>query len=221
MEGYLSYNKVSAKEHADGSGRLYRDVVKPLGKVGLEVVFGDGGLFRRVSVSFTVIRAPSPYNIILERAGLKTLQTVSSMIHSMVKFPTPRGIATLVTRTVIISECRRLEKKQMVEKEAQKSPPRVEIEPREVSMTEEILVNMAHPEQLVTIEENLTEVCKTQLKILLKKNMDVFAWEPSDMTREPSGDQGGRKMAESMYSTTGEVSHMDIQSRPGEKGDES
>ncbi|GJT66490.1 hypothetical protein Tco_1017970 [Tanacetum coccineum] len=55
-------------------------------------------------------------------------------------------IVTLVTRTVIISECRRLNKKQMIEKEAQQSPPLTKEEPREVGLTEEILVNPAYPE---------------------------------------------------------------------------
>ncbi|GJV30963.1 reverse transcriptase domain-containing protein [Tanacetum coccineum] len=95
-------------------------VVKPLGKIKLEVVFGDGGLFRTIVVNFTVVRAPSPYNVIFGRTGLRALRAVSSTIHSMIKFPTPRGIATLVTRTVIIAECRRLEKKQMIEKGASK-----------------------------------------------------------------------------------------------------
>ncbi|GKG32699.1 reverse transcriptase domain-containing protein, partial [Tanacetum coccineum] len=48
-------------------------VVKPLGKIKLEVVFSDGGLFRRVMINFTVVRVPSPYNVILGRTGLRTL----------------------------------------------------------------------------------------------------------------------------------------------------
>ncbi|GKC19486.1 reverse transcriptase domain-containing protein [Tanacetum coccineum] len=95
-------------------------VVKPLGKIELEVVFGDDGLFRTIVVNFTVVRAPSPYNVILGRTGLGALRAVSSTIHSMIKFPTPRGITTLVTRTMIIAECWRLEKKQMIEKGASK-----------------------------------------------------------------------------------------------------
>ncbi|GKD74935.1 hypothetical protein Tco_1333217 [Tanacetum coccineum] len=95
-------------------------VVKPLGKIEFEVVFGDGRLFRTIVVNFTVVRAPSPYNVIFGRTGLKALRAVSSTIHSMIKFPTPRGIATLVTRTVIIAKCRRPEKKQMIEKGASK-----------------------------------------------------------------------------------------------------
>ncbi|GKC19669.1 reverse transcriptase domain-containing protein [Tanacetum coccineum] len=166
-------------------------VVKPLGKIELEVVFGDDGLFRTIVVNFTVVRAPSPYNVIFGRAGLRALQAVSSTIHSMIKFPTPRGIATLVTRTVIIAECRRLEKKQMVEKGASKKNLQEEEGPERVDLTEQTLVNPAYPDQLVTIEGNLSEECKIQLRTLLKKSMDVFAWEPVDMTGG-SDQRGGR-----------------------------
>ncbi|GKC56875.1 reverse transcriptase domain-containing protein [Tanacetum coccineum] len=99
---------------------------------------------RRTSMKFIVVRAPSPYNIILGRPELKTLRAVPSTIHSMMKFPTPKGIVTLVTRTVIIAECRRLEKKQMVEEENPKGKG-------EVAVTEEVLVNPLFPDQLVTI----------------------------------------------------------------------
>nr|GEV76879.1 reverse transcriptase domain-containing protein [Tanacetum cinerariifolium] len=50
---------------------------------------------------------------------------------------------------------------------------------------EEVLVNLAHPDQLVTISKNLSREGFTQLKNLLKDNKDVFAWEPSDMTGVP------------------------------------
>ncbi|GJU53675.1 hypothetical protein Tco_1227389 [Tanacetum coccineum] len=56
--------------------------------------------------------ASSPYNIILGRTRMRELRSVSSTIHAMMKFPTPRGIATLVARTTSVFECRLLEKKQ-------------------------------------------------------------------------------------------------------------
>nr|GFC15575.1 reverse transcriptase domain-containing protein [Tanacetum cinerariifolium] len=86
------------------------EVSKPLGNIELEVCFGNEGLCRRTSMKFIVVRGPSPYNIILGRPGLKALRAIPSTIHSMMKFPTPKGVATLVTQTVIIAECRRLEK---------------------------------------------------------------------------------------------------------------
>nr|GEW46781.1 reverse transcriptase domain-containing protein [Tanacetum cinerariifolium] len=93
------------------------EATKPLGKIELEVCFGSEGLCKRTTMKFTVIRSHSPYNVILGRTGLRALRAIPSTIHSIMKFPTPRGIAALVTSSVIISECRRLEKKQLVEEE--------------------------------------------------------------------------------------------------------
>nr|GEY55183.1 reverse transcriptase domain-containing protein [Tanacetum cinerariifolium] len=98
-------------------------------------------------------------------------------IHAMMKFPTPKAVATLVTRTLIIVECKRLEKKQMVEV----SPE----EKGEVAVTEEVLVNSSFLDQPVTIGRGLSEAGRAQLKCLLKNNMEVFVWEPADMTRVP------------------------------------
>ncbi|GKB05468.1 hypothetical protein Tco_0833663 [Tanacetum coccineum] len=105
---------------AEVEGYLVRfagKVIKPLGKIELEVSFGNEGMCRKTSMKLTVIKAPSPYNIILGRSGLKTLRAIPSTIHSMMKFPTPKGVATLVTRSIIISECLRLGKKRILDKE--------------------------------------------------------------------------------------------------------
>nr|GFA11596.1 reverse transcriptase domain-containing protein [Tanacetum cinerariifolium] len=67
-----------------------------MGKIELEVVFENEGLSRRTMMKFTVVEASSLYNIILGRAGMRELRAVSSTTHAMMKFPTPRGIATLV-----------------------------------------------------------------------------------------------------------------------------
>lgn len=97
------------------------EAINPLGKIELEVCFGSEGLYRRTTMKFAVVRSPSPYNIILGRSGIKQLRVIPSTIHSMMKFPTPRGIATLATRFIIISECRKLEEKFLLEKETERS----------------------------------------------------------------------------------------------------
>ncbi|GKB74148.1 hypothetical protein Tco_0935560 [Tanacetum coccineum] len=149
------YNKVSNEKHTNRSSRFIGDVVKPVGKIELE----------------DWVKNPSGHSFF-------------DTLHGEVS--TPIGIATLVTRTVIISECTRLEKKQMIDKEALwKIALAKETEPSEVSLTEETLVNPAYLEWLVTIEGNLSKGCKDQLRNLLKKNMDVFPWEPSDMMGVP------------------------------------
>ncbi|GJR71508.1 reverse transcriptase domain-containing protein [Tanacetum coccineum] len=160
------------------------EVAKPLGKIDLEVCFGTEGLNRKMSMKFLVVRAPSPYNVILGRPGLKALHAIPSTIHSMIKFPTPRGIATLVTRATIIAECRLREEKQIL---TEKQPEIHEAgQPDEgADLTEQILVNPCFPDQIITIGGRLSPDCKNQLKTLLINNMEVFAWEPSDMTGVP------------------------------------
>ncbi|GJW02710.1 hypothetical protein Tco_1561566 [Tanacetum coccineum] len=172
--------KTRLKETQTDLVGFVREATKPLGKIELEVCFSSEGLCRRTTMKFTVIRAPSPYNVILGRTGLRALRAFPSTIHSMMKFPTPRSITTLVTRSMIISECRHLEKKQVVEEKKEE-----EVETKAVNMTEEILANPAFPNQLVVIGGGLSEACKAQLKLLLKDNMDIFSWEPADMTGVP------------------------------------
>ncbi|GKA37339.1 reverse transcriptase domain-containing protein [Tanacetum coccineum] len=83
----------------------------PIRKVELKVTFGGGGLSRTVMLKFTVVRASSSYNIILGRTGMRELKVVSSIVHAMVKFPTPRGIVTLIARTAPVYKCRWSKKK--------------------------------------------------------------------------------------------------------------
>ncbi|GJU59648.1 hypothetical protein Tco_1237414 [Tanacetum coccineum] len=56
---------------------------------------------------------------------------------------------------------------------------------KEVAATEEVLVNPLFPDQRVTIGGGLSEACRDQIKCILKDNMGVFAWEPSDITGVP------------------------------------
>ncbi|GJV21009.1 hypothetical protein Tco_1370029 [Tanacetum coccineum] len=129
------YNLRSRSGRLSGKGRTKRnkngpwwgfagEVAKPLGKIDLEVCFGNEGLSRRMSVKFLVVRVPSPYNIILGRPRLKALHAIPSTIYSMIRFPTPKGIATLVTRATIIAECRLREGKQYIEMEKQRKTHR-------------------------------------------------------------------------------------------------
>ncbi|GKC03693.1 reverse transcriptase domain-containing protein [Tanacetum coccineum] len=67
-----------------------------------------------------------------------------SLHHSLNdEIPTLKGVATLVTRTIIIAECRRLEKKQMIEESSEGEG--------EVAATEEVLVNPSFLDQRMTI----------------------------------------------------------------------
>ncbi|GJY52127.1 reverse transcriptase domain-containing protein [Tanacetum coccineum] len=151
-------------------------------KIELEVQFGGGGLTRNVMMKFTIVRASSPYNITLGRTCLRELRVVLSTVHAMMKFPTPKGIATLCAQAEPVYECRWSERKvakqeETKEKEERKGP--------NTEGEEKISVNPAFPEQTVTIDTQFSAKCHEQLIHLLNNNMDVFAWQPSDMVGVP------------------------------------
>nr|GEY12104.1 reverse transcriptase domain-containing protein [Tanacetum cinerariifolium] len=99
---------------------------------------------RREIMMFTVIPAPSPYNIILGRPDIKSER-----------------------------------KKQAVE-------PSENVRTQDdTSPMKHILIDPAYPKHLVIEGRDLSPEGLAQLKILLKRNTDIFAWEPSDMTRVP------------------------------------
>ncbi|GJX99094.1 reverse transcriptase domain-containing protein [Tanacetum coccineum] len=104
VEGYL-VQRIHIDEGA---------LVKPLGKIELDVCFGGGRRCRRAIMKFTVIPAPSHYNIIMGRPGLKQLRVIPSTIHGMMKFPTPWGVATILSQAPVVFECRREGKKKAV-----------------------------------------------------------------------------------------------------------
>ncbi|GJY71799.1 hypothetical protein Tco_0475502 [Tanacetum coccineum] len=67
------------------------------------------------------------------------------------------------------SQTSRVGKKQAVE------PPKEAVPQEKVSLTSEVLVNPAYPDQLVMVGKNLSPEGSAQLKALRKKNQDIFA----------------------------------------------
>ncbi|GJS75913.1 hypothetical protein Tco_0725794 [Tanacetum coccineum] len=117
------------------------------------------------------------------RTGLQELRAISSPVYAMMKFPTPKGIATICTRAESVYECRWSERKVAKQEEATKETE----EPKNLSIEgeEKVSVNPSFPEQTITIGTQFAAKCREQLVSLLKDNMDVFAWQPSDMVGVP------------------------------------
>lgn len=67
----------------------------PIGVVTLHLTLSDymGKGSKIIMTEFMIIRAPSPYNMILGRPGMRRLGAISSTIHSLIKFPIQSGIA--------------------------------------------------------------------------------------------------------------------------------
>ncbi|GJU96072.1 retrotransposon gag domain-containing protein [Tanacetum coccineum] len=76
---------------------------------------------KTITTDFMVVRAPSPYNIILGRPGMKQLGAITSTIHSRLKFPIPSGIAIVQGDKLIKSECHQVSRKREREPEEETS----------------------------------------------------------------------------------------------------
>nr|GEW61442.1 hypothetical protein [Tanacetum cinerariifolium] len=72
----------------------------------------------RVIMEFAVVKSPSPYNALLGRTRMRSLGAIASIIHSMTKFSTLNGIATISTTRETLKECRKIEKAQDLSRHA-------------------------------------------------------------------------------------------------------
>ncbi|GKA08336.1 hypothetical protein Tco_0687667 [Tanacetum coccineum] len=97
-----------------------------MGVINLNVTMGEIKKLRTVTMEFTVVKSHSPYNVILGRTDLRSLGAVASTIHSMRKFPTDNGIATMTTKRQTLQECRMMEEVQGPIPERRVTHPRIQ-----------------------------------------------------------------------------------------------
>lgn len=70
-------------------------MVLPLIQITMNVFLRDGDLIRSEDLTFSLLRHPSNYDIIIGRLGISVFLKIPSTGHGMVKFLTERGIAML------------------------------------------------------------------------------------------------------------------------------
>ncbi|GJT84528.1 hypothetical protein Tco_1066245 [Tanacetum coccineum] len=100
---------------------------------------------------------------------------VPSTDHGMLKFPVTGGTVTLRSSRIIPLECITV------------SGPGVP-QPVINQVTEEkfqVAIHPEYPEQAIAIGSALTEEGRKELCGLLRRNLDIFAWKPVDMTGVP------------------------------------
>ncbi|GJV09100.1 hypothetical protein Tco_1346756 [Tanacetum coccineum] len=117
----------------------------------------------------------SPYNGIIRRPEIREIQAVPSTTHGMLKFSVDRGIVTIRSTILIPAECATVNtssKETLKEAEVRHENFKVALHPN-------------FPDHEVAIGGRLSAKGRTKLCSLLKKNLDIFAWQPSDMTGVP------------------------------------
>nr|GFA72129.1 reverse transcriptase domain-containing protein [Tanacetum cinerariifolium] len=147
---------------------------KPLGQLRLLVTIGDATHSTKAWMNFMVVKSLSPYNGITGQPGLKAIQAVPSTVHGMLKFPTEWGIVTICSSLLIPAECALIGTSSGTPREERTRPTNFTV-----------ALHPNFPDQEVVVGGSLSDKGRIELCSLLKKNLDIFAWQPSDMTEVP------------------------------------
>nr|GEX14084.1 reverse transcriptase domain-containing protein [Tanacetum cinerariifolium] len=143
----------------------------PVGQLKLLVTIGDATYSTNAWMNFMIVKLLSSYNGIIGRLGLKAIQAVPSTVYGMLKFPTEEGIVTIRSSLLIPAECALVNTSSVTPGEKKAHPTNLTVS--------------LHPnflEQEVVVGGSLSEKGCNELCALLKRNLDIFAWQPSDMT---------------------------------------
>nr|GEY76595.1 reverse transcriptase domain-containing protein [Tanacetum cinerariifolium] len=146
-----------------------------LGQISLLVKIGDEEHSTSTWMNFMIVRSPFPYNRIIGRPGVRRIQAVPSTAHRMLKFPVTGGTVTLRISKIILLESTMV------------SGPEVP-QPVINQVVEEniqVAIHPEYPEQTIAIGSTLIEEGRKELCGLLRRNLDIFAWKPADMTGVP------------------------------------
>nr|XP_043633415.1 uncharacterized protein LOC122604601 [Erigeron canadensis] len=150
------------------------------GEITLPCTVGEGQKTRTKILNFVIVKAASPYNVALGRTAMRRLGIIASPIHAMAKLPTPYRVICIKSEAVTANQVSIVEnRKTEGETEASKQVSAVE------ETGEKIFIKSEHPDQHILVGKNLPEEVKEKLKDLLKRNKDIFAWTPTDMTGVP------------------------------------
>nr|GFB66410.1 reverse transcriptase domain-containing protein [Tanacetum cinerariifolium] len=121
-----------------------------------------------------IVRSLSPYNGIIGKLVIREIQAVPSTAHGMLKFLVEGGIVTIRSIILIPTEFTLVITSSVVSKEEGTRPDNFKV-----------ALHSNFLDQEVVIGGTLSDRGRTELCSILKKNLDIFSWQPSDMTGVP------------------------------------
>nr|GFA52171.1 reverse transcriptase domain-containing protein [Tanacetum cinerariifolium] len=133
----------------------------------------------RPNIKRQMVPATTSLTGIIGRPGFKAIQAVPSTVHGMLKFSTEEGIVTIRSSLLIAAECTLIPGEGIVTSSVTPGEKKA----RPANLTVPLHPNF--PDQEVMVGGSLSDKGRTELCSLLKKNLDIFAWQPSDMTGVP------------------------------------
>ncbi|XP_073138783.1 uncharacterized protein [Henckelia pumila] len=166
--------------------------IRPKGEVRLPITLGSGDIKKTVMALFTVVEAPSSYNIILGRPALNAFRAVASAYHQKIKFPVGDRVGKVKGDQHSSRRCYadtiRVDNKRARGTERRDGSRQEEVctvgEVKEEN--EEVEVVPGQPGKITRVARGMEPTLVEQLKICLTQNADVFAWCPKEQTGVPA-----------------------------------
>lgn len=147
-----------------------------------------------MKVRFLLVEADTSYNVLLGRPCLNAFGAIVSTPHLTMKYPTRRGtICTVRANQKTARECYaaglRIYPKEAKRRVSRSEVALADLDPRTntddrlelVGETQPILIGSS-TDQTTSIARGLPDKIKKELRTMLWKNRDLFAWTAADMS---------------------------------------
>ncbi|XP_073137624.1 uncharacterized protein [Henckelia pumila] len=161
--------------------------VQPQGEMLLPITLGSGDEKRTVMTRFTLVEAPSSYNVILGRPAMNSFKAVASAYHQKIKFPVEDKVGEVRGDQPSSRKCY-AETVKVDYKRARQSGKEGAQGGREVCSVEEskgeyeeVELELGQTEKSVKIARDLEARLAETLKVCLIQNKDVFVWAQGDL----------------------------------------
>ncbi|XP_073131021.1 uncharacterized protein [Henckelia pumila] len=161
--------------------------VQPRGEMLLPITLGSDDEKRTVMTRFTLVEAPSSYNVILGRPTMNAFRAVASTYHQKIKFPVGYKVGEVRGDQPSFRKCyaemvkvdyKRARRTEKAEGQGGREACSMEESKGEY---EEVELVLGQPRKSVKIAWDLEANLVEQLKNYLIQNKDVFAWAQGDL----------------------------------------
>ncbi|XP_024024716.1 uncharacterized protein LOC112092519 [Morus notabilis] len=171
------------------------DFVIPQGTIRLPITAGETPRQATTMANFLVIKGSSQYNAVIGRPTLQALRAITSIYHQKIKFPTPNGVGEMKSNQyearVAYSDALRgydqpgrQETRMVHQGLVEDIDPRIQEEvtwSQPVEQLVKVRVGEGESTKVLKVGLGLAPSLKDEIEDFLRRNLDVFAWNHSDM----------------------------------------
>ncbi|XP_073138060.1 uncharacterized protein [Henckelia pumila] len=161
--------------------------VQPQGEMLLPITLGAGDVKKTIMTKFTLVEAPSSYNVILGRPAMNAFRAVASAYHQKIKFPVGDKVGEVrgdqPSSRKCYAETVRVDYKRarQIGKEGGQGGREVCYVEESKGEYEEVELVLGQSGKFLRIARDMETNLAKSLKSCLIRNKDVFAWAQGDL----------------------------------------